>query len=175
MGKVGRSVDSILESVYLNTTLVLKYWQHWLVFQLEVYYKIDRLLTGLPNQQRWTTAQWYSNKTPLSMIWSLKINFICPVLWWLEWKIWWWPRGGWKLQWIRQSGWSLHKTGPQSWGLDSRSRCWHRSFGGRNWETWLHQHWRTWFQSWYAGKSSFTGKDSILAKNHFITINLYTK
>ena len=29
-----------------------------LVFQKEVYYKVDRLLTGL-------TAQWYSNKTSL--------------------------------------------------------------------------------------------------------------
>ena len=33
-----------------------------LVFQLEVFYKVDRLLTG---QQKGTTAQWNSNKTSL--------------------------------------------------------------------------------------------------------------
>ena len=37
-----------------------------LVFQLEVYYKVDRLLTGLTAQQKGTTARWYSNKTSLS-------------------------------------------------------------------------------------------------------------
>ena len=36
-----------------------------LVFQLEVYYKVDRLLTGLTAQQKGTTARWYSNKTSL--------------------------------------------------------------------------------------------------------------
>ena len=36
-----------------------------LVFQLEVYYKLDRLLTGLTAQQIGTTARWYSNKTSL--------------------------------------------------------------------------------------------------------------
>ena len=36
-----------------------------LVFQLEVYYKIDRLLTGLTAQLKGTTGQWYSNKTSL--------------------------------------------------------------------------------------------------------------
>ena len=36
-----------------------------LVFQLEVYDKIDRLLTGLTAQQKGTTARWYSNKTSL--------------------------------------------------------------------------------------------------------------
>ena len=36
-----------------------------LVFQLEVYYKVDRLLTGLTAQQKETTARWYSNKTSL--------------------------------------------------------------------------------------------------------------
>ena len=38
------------------------------VFQLEVYYKVDRLLTGLPAQQKGTTARWYSNKTSLATI-----------------------------------------------------------------------------------------------------------
>ena len=32
---------------------------------VKVYYKVDRLLTGLTAQQIGTTAQWYSNKTPL--------------------------------------------------------------------------------------------------------------
>ena len=36
-----------------------------LVFQLEVYYKVDRLPTGLTAQQKETTARWYSNKTHL--------------------------------------------------------------------------------------------------------------
>ena len=35
------------------------------MFQLEVYYKVDRLLTGLTAQQNGTTAQWYQNKTSL--------------------------------------------------------------------------------------------------------------
>ena len=41
-----------------------------LVFQLEVYYKLDRdrLLTGLTAQQKGTTARWYSNKTSLSFL-----------------------------------------------------------------------------------------------------------
>ena len=34
-----------------------------LVFQLEVCYKVDRLLTGLTTQQKGTIARWYSNKT----------------------------------------------------------------------------------------------------------------
>ena len=34
-------------------------------FQQEVYYKVDRLLTGLAAQPKGTTAQWYSNKTSL--------------------------------------------------------------------------------------------------------------
>ena len=36
-----------------------------LVFQLEVRYKIGRLLTGLTAQQKGTTARWHSNKTIL--------------------------------------------------------------------------------------------------------------
>ena len=49
---------------YLNSTL------HFgippvLVFQLEVYYNVDRLLTGLTAQQKGTTARRYSNKTSL--------------------------------------------------------------------------------------------------------------
>ena len=49
---------------YLNSTLNLGI-QPVLVFQLEVYYKVDRLLTGLTAQQKGTTARWYSNKTSL--------------------------------------------------------------------------------------------------------------
>ena len=36
-----------------------------LVSQTEVYYKVDRLLTGPTAQQKGTTARWYSNKTSL--------------------------------------------------------------------------------------------------------------
>jgi len=36
-----------------------------MVFQWEVYYMVDRLLTGLAAQQKGTTARWYSNKTSL--------------------------------------------------------------------------------------------------------------
>ena len=36
-----------------------------LVFQLEVYYNVDRLLTSLTAQQQGKTARWYSNKTSL--------------------------------------------------------------------------------------------------------------
>ena len=44
-----------------------------MVFQLEVYHKLDRLLTGITAQQKGTTARWYSNKI------SLYPNFITCV------------------------------------------------------------------------------------------------
>ena len=52
-----------------------------LVFQLEVYYKEDRLQIGLTAQQKGTTARWYSNKTFLFCL----LNFLgtpctCPAL-----------------------------------------------------------------------------------------------
>ena len=50
--------------VYLNSTLDFGILPV-LVFQLEVYTKVDRLLTGLPAQQKGITARWYSNKTSL--------------------------------------------------------------------------------------------------------------
>ena len=49
---------------YLNSTLNFGI-PTVLVFQLEVYYKVDRLLTGLTAQQKGTAAPWYSNKTSL--------------------------------------------------------------------------------------------------------------
>ena len=49
---------------YLNSTLNFGI-PTVLVFQLEVYYKVDRLLTGLTAQQKGTPARWYSNKTSL--------------------------------------------------------------------------------------------------------------
>ena len=53
---------------YLNSTLNFGI-PPVLVFQLEVYYKVDRLLTGLTAQQKGgTTARWYSNKTSLILI-----------------------------------------------------------------------------------------------------------
>ena len=53
-----------LEMFYLNSTLNFGI-PPVLVFQLEVYCKVDRLLTGIPAQQKGTTARWYSNKTSL--------------------------------------------------------------------------------------------------------------
>ena len=53
-----------VEMFYLNSILNLGILPV-LVFQLEVCYKVDRLLTGLTAQQKGTTAQWYSNKTSL--------------------------------------------------------------------------------------------------------------
>ena len=49
---------------YLNSTLNFEI-PPVLVFQLEVYEMVDRLLTGLTAQQKGTTARWYSNKTSL--------------------------------------------------------------------------------------------------------------
>ena len=50
----------------------LKFWiLPVLVFQLEVYYKVDRLETGLTAKKR-TAAQWYSHKTSLFV---LSFNF----------------------------------------------------------------------------------------------------
>ena len=56
-----------LEMFYLNSTLNFGI-PPVLEFQLEVYYKVDRLLTGLTAQQKGTTARWYSNKTSLSKL-----------------------------------------------------------------------------------------------------------
>ena len=53
-----------MASVYLNPTLNFEI-PAALVFQLEVYYTVDRLLTGPTAQQIGTPALWYSNKTPL--------------------------------------------------------------------------------------------------------------
>ena len=63
-----------LELFYLNSTLNFGI-PTVLVFQLEVYCKVDRLLTGLTAQQKGTTARWYSNKT--SLIYNiLMVNFV---------------------------------------------------------------------------------------------------
>ena len=61
-GQLFCSVWHIIEMFYLNSTLNCGI-PPVLVFQLEVYYKVDRLLTGLSAQQKGTTARWYSNKT----------------------------------------------------------------------------------------------------------------
>ena len=52
---------------YLNSTLNVGI-PPVLVFQQEVYYKVDRLLTGLTVQPKGTTARWYSNKTSLHVV-----------------------------------------------------------------------------------------------------------
>ena len=49
---------------YLNSTLNFGITSV-LLFQLEFYYKVDRLLTGLTAQAKGRTARWYSNKTSL--------------------------------------------------------------------------------------------------------------
>ena len=49
---------------YLNSTLYFEI-PPVLVFQLEVYSKLDRFLTNLTAQQEGPTARWYSNKTSL--------------------------------------------------------------------------------------------------------------
>ena len=54
----------LIELFYLNSTLNFGI-PTVLVFQLEVYFKVDRLLTGLTAQQKGTTARWCSNKTSL--------------------------------------------------------------------------------------------------------------
>ena len=60
---------------YLNSTLNFGILPV-LVFQLEVYYKVDRLLTGVTAQQKGTTARWYSNKTSLVLfLVNLYIDF----------------------------------------------------------------------------------------------------
>ena len=60
------SVKSLVEMFYLNSTLNFGI-PPVLVFQLEVCYSVDRLLTGITAQQKGTTAQWYSNKTSLPL------------------------------------------------------------------------------------------------------------
>ena len=62
----------LLEMLYLNSTLNFGI-PPVLVFQLEVYYEVDRLLTGLTAQRKGTTARWYSNKTSLLKILVLLI------------------------------------------------------------------------------------------------------
>ena len=53
-----------VEIFYLNSTLNFGI-PPVLVFQLEVYYKVDRLLTGQTAQEKVTAARWSSNKTSL--------------------------------------------------------------------------------------------------------------
>ena len=64
-----------VEMFYLNSTLNFGI-PPVLVFQLEVYYNVDRLLTGLTAQQKGTTAQWYTNKTSLFKTKSNNIRFV---------------------------------------------------------------------------------------------------
>ena len=73
-----------IELFYLNSTLYFGILLV-LVFQLEVDYKVGRLLTGPTAQQKGTTdARWYSNKTSLLklfgdnnmgiIIWKLQLD-----------------------------------------------------------------------------------------------------
>ena len=67
---------------YLNSTLNFGIPQVF-VFQLEVYYKVDRLLTGPTAQQKGTAARWYSNKTSLNDI-MLSLDEICITYFFLK-------------------------------------------------------------------------------------------
>ena len=51
-----------IEKFYLNSTSNSGI-PSVLVFQLKVYYEVDRLLPGLTAQQKGTTARWFPNKT----------------------------------------------------------------------------------------------------------------
>ena len=81
--KIGRilntniTIQSQLEVFYLNSTLNFGI-PPVLVFQLEVCYRVDRLLTGITAQQKGPTARLYSNKTSLVIIlWQIQF---------LDWK-----------------------------------------------------------------------------------------
>ena len=65
----------LIELFYLNSTLNFGI-PTVLVFQLEVYYKVVRLLTGLTAQQKGTTARWHSNKTSLLIIFPFGNNIV---------------------------------------------------------------------------------------------------
>jgi len=56
-----------IEMFYLKTTFNFGI-PPVLVFKLEVYYLVHRLLTGLTAKQKGTTARWYSNKLSLHSI-----------------------------------------------------------------------------------------------------------
>ena len=58
---------------YLNSTLNFGI-PPVLMFKLEVYYKVDRLLTGPTAQQNGTNARWYSNKTSTNYLKSKHCN-----------------------------------------------------------------------------------------------------
>ena len=58
---------------YLNSTLNFGI-PPVLVFQLEVFYMVDRLLIGITAQQIGTNTQWYSNKTPLHRLLKFKLE-----------------------------------------------------------------------------------------------------
>ena len=62
---------------YLNSTLNFGI-PPVLVFQLEVYYKVYRLLTGLTAQPKGTIARWYSNKTSLFILIVFRVYISLP-------------------------------------------------------------------------------------------------
>ena len=64
-----------IELFYLNSTLNFGI-PIVLVFQLEVYYKVDRLLTGLTAQHKGTTARWHSNETFLYFVATFGVKTI---------------------------------------------------------------------------------------------------
>lgn len=56
-----------IELFYFNSTLIFGI-SPALVFQLLVYFKVDRLLKGLTAQQKGTSGRWYLNRTSLVKI-----------------------------------------------------------------------------------------------------------
>ena len=62
------------EMFYLNSSLNFGILPV-LIFQLEVYWMVDRLLTGLAAQQKGTSAWWYSNKTSRSIVLIPKLMY----------------------------------------------------------------------------------------------------
>ena len=67
--------ENKVDTFYLNSTLNFGI-PPVVVFQLEVYYKVDRLLTGPTAQQKGKAARWYSNKTSLLYICVLSLIFM---------------------------------------------------------------------------------------------------
>ena len=43
-------------------------------------YKVDKLLTGITTQQNGTTAQWYSNKTSLNLLFCIRCSYFMKSL-----------------------------------------------------------------------------------------------
>ena len=65
-----------VEMFYLNFTLNFGI-PPVLLFQLEVYYRVDRLVTGVTVQQKGTTVRWYSNISYVILLDKSVLNNMC--------------------------------------------------------------------------------------------------